>query len=277
MLVDSEHRELLRELDERGVLLDQLPRDEGEVSWGHNTRIGYFAQDHREGIPEGTKLWEWLMSLEEDPNREEVRQILGRMLFSGDDGEKETHVLSGGETARRKPSPSTVAVSATASLTAASSRSIRTWNLKSPTAPPKSSGRPSAGNGRTSSVRAGRWKLIEHFEDDAAVVVERPAPLRVLAGGHGHAVAALLEAHADGVAHRARLAPVVHRREHEPVGDAQAIADVDELHVPGLAVQGQVRAGEADLPVFRGLCVLLFRQGRPVRLSGCLRQRAAAR
>jgi len=82
------------------MFLDELEPDEGASTWGHGTRVGYFAQDHHEGIPENTKIWEWLMTLKDDPNREEVRQLLGRMLFSGEDGEKLTHVLSGGETAR---------------------------------------------------------------------------------------------------------------------------------------------------------------------------------
>ncbi len=82
------------------MLLDQIQPDDGKVNWGHETRIGYFAQDHREGIPENIPLWQWMISLKEDATREEVRQLLGRMLFSGEDGEKLTHVLSGGETAR---------------------------------------------------------------------------------------------------------------------------------------------------------------------------------
>jgi ATPase subunit of ABC transporter with duplicated ATPase domains len=82
------------------MLLEQIPLDEGSVRWGHNTDIGYFAQDHHEGIPEGKKLWEWLAGFKEEANREDVRKILGRMLFSGEDGDKETQVLSGGETAR---------------------------------------------------------------------------------------------------------------------------------------------------------------------------------
>jgi len=82
------------------LLLDQLKADDGKVNWGHKTDIGYFAQDHREGIPEGKALWEWLMSFDDDCTREDVRKLLGRMLFSGEDGEKLTHVLSGGETAR---------------------------------------------------------------------------------------------------------------------------------------------------------------------------------
>ena len=82
------------------MFLEQIPPDEGKINWGHETRVGYFAQDHREGIPENIPLWQWMLSLKEDSTREEVRQLLGRMLFSGEEGEKLTHVLSGGETAR---------------------------------------------------------------------------------------------------------------------------------------------------------------------------------
>ncbi|MFZ9886961.1 MAG: ABC-F family ATP-binding cassette domain-containing protein [Myxococcota bacterium] len=87
------------------LLLGELERDAGEVTFGHETRVGYFAQEHTDGIPHGVKLWEWLLSLDEAvggerANKEDIRNLLGRMLFSGEEGEKETHVLSGGETAR---------------------------------------------------------------------------------------------------------------------------------------------------------------------------------
>jgi ATPase subunit of ABC transporter with duplicated ATPase domains len=87
------------------LLLGEVAPDAGSVTWGHEVRIGYFAQEHDAGIPRDRKLWEWLLSLDEGkgPERatkEDVRNLLGRMLFSGDEGEKMTHVLSGGETAR---------------------------------------------------------------------------------------------------------------------------------------------------------------------------------
>jgi ATPase subunit of ABC transporter with duplicated ATPase domains len=82
------------------MLMGQVQPSGGEVTWGHNTSIGYFAQDHREGIPEGEKIWEWLLNHDPEAGRERIRQLLGRMLFSGEEGEKLTHVLSGGETAR---------------------------------------------------------------------------------------------------------------------------------------------------------------------------------
>jgi ATPase subunit of ABC transporter with duplicated ATPase domains len=88
------------------LILGELAADRGTVSWGHEVRTGYFAQDHSHGIPPNVPLWEWLYSLDEPPtpaqaaSKEDIRNLLGRMLFSKDEALKPTHVLSGGETAR---------------------------------------------------------------------------------------------------------------------------------------------------------------------------------
>ncbi len=88
------------------MILGELAPDSGSVHGGHEVRTGYFPQDHSHGIPPNIPLWEWLYSLDEPPtpaeraNKESIRSLLGRMLFSGDEGLKLTHVLSGGETAR---------------------------------------------------------------------------------------------------------------------------------------------------------------------------------
>ena len=74
--------------------------DSGEVAWGHEVTVGYFAQDHRETIPGGVTVIEWLHSFEPSAAQEELRGLLGQMLFSGDDALKQTDALSGGEAAR---------------------------------------------------------------------------------------------------------------------------------------------------------------------------------
>ena len=74
--------------------------DSGKVTWGHEVRAGYFAQDHRESIPNGVTIIEWLHSFEPSASQEELRGLLGQMLFSGDDALKRTETLSGGEAAR---------------------------------------------------------------------------------------------------------------------------------------------------------------------------------
>ncbi len=84
--------------------IDDLDRefstDSGEVKWGHEVTVGYFAQDHRDSIPHGVSVIEWLHSFDPSASQEELRGLLGQMLFSGDDALKKTDALSGGEAAR---------------------------------------------------------------------------------------------------------------------------------------------------------------------------------
>ncbi len=82
------------------ALLDPVNQTEGRVRWGHNARIGYFAHDHRAEIRSGTTVFDWLFDHRPSVGQEHVRGILGRMLFSGEDGAKPTATLSGGEAAR---------------------------------------------------------------------------------------------------------------------------------------------------------------------------------
>ena len=74
--------------------------DSGTVVWGHEVAVGYFAQDHTDSIVKGTTAIEWLQQFDPQATQEELRGLLGRMLFSGEDGSKSTSVLSGGEAAR---------------------------------------------------------------------------------------------------------------------------------------------------------------------------------
>jgi len=74
--------------------------DSGKVTWGHEVSVGYFEQDHRGAIPPGVSVIEWLHSFDPSASQEELRGLLGQMLFSGEDALKPTHALSGGEAAR---------------------------------------------------------------------------------------------------------------------------------------------------------------------------------
>jgi len=80
-----------------------LAPDAGEVRWGHDASVGYFAQDHHEALGEtgkGTTPYEWLYRFDKQRPQEEIRAILGRLLFSGEAALKPTEALSGGEAAR---------------------------------------------------------------------------------------------------------------------------------------------------------------------------------
>src|SRR5690348_3823746 len=74
--------------------------DSGSVKWGHEAQIGYFAQDHTSSIPKGTTAAEWLHTFDPKATKEDIRGILGQMLFRGEEGLKKTEALSGGEAAR---------------------------------------------------------------------------------------------------------------------------------------------------------------------------------
>src|SRR5271168_3202323 len=77
-----------------------FPIDGGTVAWGHNVIAGYFAQDHSETIAKGVTTIEWLQAADPRASQQELRGLLGQMLFSGDDALKPTRALSGGEAAR---------------------------------------------------------------------------------------------------------------------------------------------------------------------------------
>jgi ATPase subunit of ABC transporter with duplicated ATPase domains len=74
--------------------------DGGQVIWGHEVAVGYFAQDHTDSITKGLTTIDWLQQFDPQATQEELRGLLGRMLFSGEDALKPTQALSGGESAR---------------------------------------------------------------------------------------------------------------------------------------------------------------------------------
>jgi ATPase subunit of ABC transporter with duplicated ATPase domains len=78
----------------------QFAIDSGTVVWGHEVSVGYFAQDHTDSIQKGTTVMEWLHQFDPQASQEELRGLLGQMLFSGEDALKPTAALSGGESAR---------------------------------------------------------------------------------------------------------------------------------------------------------------------------------
>lgn len=71
----------------------------GEIRYGTNVQFGYYDQEQATLLGNSTvleELWgQWPMMNEKD-----IRGILGRFLFTGDDVTKSVHSLSGGEKAR---------------------------------------------------------------------------------------------------------------------------------------------------------------------------------
>ncbi len=83
-----------------GVEEADVSLDSGAVKWGHEAQIGYFAQDHKGSITLGMTAADWLHGYDPKASKEDIRGILGQMLFRGEEGNKKTDALSGGEAAR---------------------------------------------------------------------------------------------------------------------------------------------------------------------------------
>jgi ATPase subunit of ABC transporter with duplicated ATPase domains len=83
------------------IATDNLKQDAGSVAWGHETRVGYFAQDHHELLADGNaKPLQVIWDVIPQEGTSTVRGHLGRMLFSGEAVNKPVSALSGGEAAR---------------------------------------------------------------------------------------------------------------------------------------------------------------------------------
>jgi ATPase subunit of ABC transporter with duplicated ATPase domains len=76
--------------------------DRGKITLGHEVNLGYLPQDHDEGIGKADNMtaFQWLYQWDPKSTVEEIRGLLGRMLFPSEDADKPVKALSGGETVR---------------------------------------------------------------------------------------------------------------------------------------------------------------------------------
>ena len=72
----------------------------GEVQYGHNVNVTYFAQDQAEKLDVNKTVMETVDDIAVGDIRKDLRSILGTFLFSGEDTDKKVSVLSGGERTR---------------------------------------------------------------------------------------------------------------------------------------------------------------------------------
>ena len=82
------------------MLVNELAPTGGELKWGHNVQIGYYAQNQSEALHSDLTLLETMERHSPPEMRTRLRGILGAFMFSGEDAEKKVTVLSGGERAR---------------------------------------------------------------------------------------------------------------------------------------------------------------------------------
>ena len=78
-------------------LLVSVIQGTGNLSLGHNVKIGYFAQNQSETLEASKTVLDIVQDAATAENRTRVRDMLGAFLFRGDAVEKKVSVLSGGE------------------------------------------------------------------------------------------------------------------------------------------------------------------------------------
>ncbi|MEV0072807.1 MULTISPECIES: ABC-F family ATP-binding cassette domain-containing protein [unclassified Amycolatopsis] len=73
--------------------------DTGSVEPGHGLRLGYYAQEH-ETLDHDASVWENIRHLAPDTGAQELRNLLGSFLFTGEQLDQPAGTLSGGEKTR---------------------------------------------------------------------------------------------------------------------------------------------------------------------------------
>ena len=79
------------------ILAGEITDTTGEWNLGHNVNIGYFAQNQEEVLTPNKTVLEEAEDSATEETRPRVRDLLGSFLFQGEDVQKKTKVLSGGE------------------------------------------------------------------------------------------------------------------------------------------------------------------------------------
>lgn len=79
------------------ILAGEIKDYSGQWELGHNVNIGYFAQNQEEVLTPNKTVLEEAEDAATEETRPRVRDLLGSFLFQGEDVQKKTKVLSGGE------------------------------------------------------------------------------------------------------------------------------------------------------------------------------------
>jgi ATP-binding cassette subfamily F protein 3 len=82
------------------AIMKEIGVDSGSVEIGHNSQIGYFAQNQAAMLDENATIFETIDDIAVGDIRSKIKDILGAFMFHGDDVTKKVKVLSGGEKTR---------------------------------------------------------------------------------------------------------------------------------------------------------------------------------
>ncbi len=82
------------------LLAGEVLPESGKIEWGKSTQVSYLPKDQSSYFNNELKIVDWLAQFSKEKDGTFLRGFLGRMLFSGDDANKQVKVLSGGEKVR---------------------------------------------------------------------------------------------------------------------------------------------------------------------------------
>ncbi|MCL2539848.1 MAG: ATP-binding cassette domain-containing protein [Firmicutes bacterium] len=81
-------------------LSGEITQDSGTITWGNSVVKTTLPKSYNEYFDTNLKIVDWLRQFSKENDITYLRGYLGRMLFSGEDGDKIVKVLSGGEKVR---------------------------------------------------------------------------------------------------------------------------------------------------------------------------------
>lgn len=82
------------------ILAGEIEATGGSYEFGHNTKVGYYAQHHAESLNRKLTVYDSVARMAGDVTNQRIRAVLGAMLFGDREIDKSVGVLSGGERAR---------------------------------------------------------------------------------------------------------------------------------------------------------------------------------
>jgi ATP-binding cassette subfamily F protein 3 len=82
------------------AIMKEIEINSGTVEVGHNSQIGYFAQNQASLLDGNATIFETIDNIAVGDVRTQIKNILGAFMFHGDDVQKKVKVLSGGEKTR---------------------------------------------------------------------------------------------------------------------------------------------------------------------------------
>jgi len=82
------------------ILWDGQKSSKGKINWGVTVTMSYLPNENADYFKEKNNLVDWLREFSTEKDETYIRGFLGRMLFSGEETQKMSTVLSGGEKVR---------------------------------------------------------------------------------------------------------------------------------------------------------------------------------